>query len=52
MEAGDGVRPGAFFDGPVRPARPIVRRTAKKDRVVPAPSVAASPKAGSFFGDD
>ena len=52
-DAGDAVRPGAFFDGPVRPAapRPVVRRTAKKDRVSPAPP-AAPPKAGSFFGDD
>ena len=57
-EGGDAVRPGAFFDGPVRPAtpRPAVRRTAKKDRVSPAPRAApaqkAPPKAGSFFGDD
>ena len=57
-DAGDAVRPGAFFDGPVRPAtpRPAVRRTAKKDRVSPAPRAAptrkAPPKAGSFFGDD
>ena len=57
-DAGDTVRPGAFFDGPVRPAapRPAVRRAAKKDRVSPTPRAApaqkAPPKAGSFFGDD
>ena len=54
-DAGDAVRPGAFFDGPVRPAappRPVVRRSAKKERVSPAPRGAAAPKAGSFFGDD
>ena len=57
--ADDGVRPGAFFDGPVRPPtppRPAARRSAKKDRVSPAPRAAptqkAPPKAGSFFGDD
>ncbi len=57
-DAGDAVRPGAFFDGPVRPAtpRPVVRRTAKKDRASTAPRVApaqkAPPKSGSFFSDD
>ena len=53
-DAGDGVRPGAFFDGPVRPPppRPVVRRTAKKDRAPQAPRATAPPKAGSFFGDD
>ncbi len=51
-DAGDAVRPGAFFDGPVRPSAPprrVVRRIAKKDRALRA---AVSPKAGSFFGDD
>ena len=54
-DAGGAVRPGAFFDGPVRPAappRPAARRSAKKDRASPAPRTAAPPKAGSFFGDD
>ena len=54
-DAGDAVQPGAFFDGPVRPAappRPAARRGAKKDRAAPAPRTAAPPKAGSFFGDD
>ncbi len=51
-DAGDAVRPGAFFDGPVRPSPPprqVVRRIAKKDRALPA---AVPSKTGSFFGDD
>ncbi|GEM_PF-11078 len=54
-DAGEAVRPGAFFDGsaaPAKPARPVVRRTAKKDGAPAVQRTAAPPKAGSFFSDD